>query len=96
MYSGNRFYTKKYAIGVAVAKQSTGNFKRYKHNPILKTDIKRNIFGPGHNSVVEGANNDLLMFYHVRTSKKKKQGTRLTSYTPIHFDKSGNIKIDLK
>ena len=103
MYSGNRFYTRKYAIGVAVAKKPIDNFKRGKHNPIFKTDTKLSVFGPGHNSVVEGANNDLLMFYHARTTikknhartpSKKSQGTRFTRYIPMYFDESGNIKID--
>ena len=34
--------------------------------PVLKTDFKKGILGPGHNSFVQDENGQDIMFYHAR------------------------------
>ncbi len=66
MYSGNRTYTRHYAVGAAVADSPTGPFVRYANNPILSSDPDLDIFGPGHNAVVQGPDGQDLIVYHAK------------------------------
>lgn len=38
--------------------------------PVLKTDMTKGIYGPGHNSFTKGLNGEDIMIYHARTEKE--------------------------
>lgn len=64
-YSGGRCCapsTCRYAMGVARSKSLYGPFKRYRRNPILKTD--RSWKCPGHGSVLQTPSGHWWMLYH--------------------------------
>ncbi len=92
MYSGNFFETASYAIGIAWADDPMGPFTRYPDNPILKANTTKKFYGPGHHSVVEGARDDLLMFYHTKVIESDDAERRLR-YAPISFDRDGLISV---
>ncbi len=93
MYSGNQWQTGCYAIGVATSRNPLGPFTRDPRNPVLATDAAVGIIGPGHNSVVEGPDGNLLAFFHVKDSAAI-GSSRSTMEAPIRFDGRGRLVID--
>ena len=93
MYSGNMFETVDYGIGVATATEPLGPFVRDTRNPILKSNVETGIYGPGHHSVVQGAHNDQLIFYHTKVSSEEGEG-RLVRYGPLWFDEEGRVEVE--
>ena len=73
LYSGNFANTENYGVGAAWSDSPFGPFERQSDNPILHKSIDpaAGFWGPGHHSVVEGAYNDILMFYHTKVSREK-------------------------
>lgn len=92
MYSGNFWFTNNYSIGVATAENPEEKFTRVSNNPILSKNSSNKLFGPGHNCVVKGKYNDLLMFYHTRDNSDEKSA-RLTRYMQLYFDEQNNLKL---
>lgn len=93
MYSGNLANTIDYAVGVARASSPLGPFEREHDNPLIHTNAEVGFYGPGHHSVVAGAFDDLLMFYHTKISPE--QGwERAIRYAPISFDDNDQIQLD--
>jgi hypothetical protein len=45
-------------------------------------------------TVVAGAHNDLLMFFHTKTTGSG-DGRRLVRYAPISFNAAGNMRFDV-
>eukprot|EP00891_Asterochloris_glomerata_P007606 jgi/Astpho2/7606/Aster-x0326 len=62
-YSGNDYGSQHYAVGVAIAEQVTGPYKKL-GEPILRADMGRNVIGPGACSVIRGNHGMDLMAYH--------------------------------
>ncbi len=93
MYSGNGADTARYAIGVATGSSPLGPFEKREDNPILKRHDDLGFFGPGHHSVVEGAFEDLLVFFHTKVSDQKEFNRRIR-YAPMSFDEEGSIRIE--
>ena len=91
-YSGNLAPTLDYAIGGAVATQPLGPFTRYPENPILSKNVELEFFGPGHHSIAPGANDDLLIFYHTKSTSVAGYDRRVR-YAPIRFD-NGRLHVD--
>jgi beta-xylosidase len=91
-YSANLAPTVDYAVGGAVGSAPLGPFTRYAENPILSKDPSLDFFGPGHHSIVRGAHDDLLIFYHTKTSPQAGYDRRVR-YAPIRFE-SGRLQVD--
>ena len=85
--------TVKYALGVAHADAPGGPFERYPDNPILETKVEAGIYGPGHHSVVQGAREDLLIFYHTKASEEVEWNRRIR-YAPLFFDENGFVRVE--
>ena len=64
-YSDNYYAGKEYCICGAVSNSPTGTFTKY-DKPIVKY-IENKISGPGHNSIFQSPNGDLMAAYHVHT-----------------------------
>ena len=95
LYSGNLWWTADYALGAAAATTTTATFARQEHNPVLAQDPQHGLFGPGHCSVVAGAFDDLLIFYHAKVDAVQ-YSARRTRYAPIVVNAAGELEIQLK
>jgi hypothetical protein len=85
-YSGNRWYTRRYAVGYAVCRSPLGRCHRVQHRPLLTSG--RRVVGPGGQSAFRGPGGRLLLAYaawpahrvgterrlHVARLKVKKHG----------------------
>jgi len=60
-YSGNRWYTRHYAVGYAICRSVTGPCRRPQRRPLLTSG--RGIAGPGGQSVLRGPHGRLLLAY---------------------------------
>lgn len=60
-YSGNRWYTRRYAIGYAVCRSVAGPCRRVQRRPLLASG--RGIAGPGGQSAFRGRHGALLLAY---------------------------------
>lgn len=63
--------------------------------PVLKTDMEKEIYGPGHNSFTKGLNGEDIMVYHARTEKEIEGNplynpNRHAFYITINWDEQGN------
>mgnify|MGYP002622010298 CR=1 FL=1 len=63
-----------YCVGMLSAKSGTDlldplNWKKERH-PVLQTDAKLGLYGPGHNSFVKDEDGRDIMVYHARTESK--------------------------
>ena len=93
MFSAAGADTTCYAVGVATATDPLGPFTRRADNPILHDDPEAGFYGPGHHSVVEGVNGDLLAFFHTKDDEAI-SFDRSLRYAPITFDDDGAIAFD--
>jgi beta-xylosidase len=84
-YSGNSWSNDCYSVGVATATDPLGPFTRDDSNPIIATDADSEFYAPGHNSLVEGPNGELLAFLHVKVDDVL-FGERRPMYAPVSFD----------
>ncbi len=94
MYSGNDFASTCYAVGIATGTDPLGPFTRRQDNPVLHDDPDVGFWGPGHHAIVEGAHDDLLIFYHTKVSGSR-GGERRVRYAPVSFDDDGNFRFDV-
>lgn len=94
MYSGNFYWSPSYAIGDAVGTSPLGPFQRRPDNPILAATPSGALVGPGHHSVVAGAHDDLLMFFHTKVSSANGDERRVR-YVPISFDADGRVQLEV-
>lgn len=94
MYSGGLYFLPNYAIGDSVGTDPLGPFERRTDNPILASTPSGELIGPGHHSVVAGAHDDLLMFFHTKLTADS-SGDRRVRYVPISFDADGRIQLDV-
>ena len=63
MWSGGKCWQNSYNVNYATSRSLFGPYSDGVNNPILKTDEKNRLFGPGHNSVLR-VGDKMLMFYH--------------------------------
>ena len=84
-YSGNSWSNDCYSVGVATATDPLGPFTPDDSNPIIATDADSEFYAPGHNSLVEGPNGELLAFLHVKVDDVL-FGERRPMYAPVSFD----------
>ena len=91
-YSGNAAPTVDYAIGGAVASSPLGPFERYPDNPLLAQMPDIELYGPGHHSLVAGAHDDLLIFYHTKSTSRPGYDRRIR-YAPARFE-DGELRVD--
>ncbi|MBN1125168.1 MAG: glycoside hydrolase family 43 protein [Sedimentisphaerales bacterium] len=90
MYSGSGANGPEYAIGYAVAKSTTGPFKKYSENPIAKQG--NGVYGPGHHCVVTGPDGGLWMVYHQQNNTQV-GWDRFLAIDPLWFDDRGVIHV---
>ncbi|MEZ5374351.1 MAG: glycoside hydrolase family 43 protein [Microthrixaceae bacterium] len=93
MYSGQGANSPCYAVGVATSQSPLGPFTRRVDNPILRQAPDAGFFGPGHHSVVEGADGDLLAFFHTKLDGGFGYDRRIRS-APIGFNVDGDVTFD--
>ena len=93
LYSGQGADTPCYAVGVATAPSPTGPFTRRADNPILKQAPADDFWGPGHLGIVEGAQGDLLMFFHTKVAPDLGYDRRVR-HTGVGFDPAGRVVLD--
>jgi beta-xylosidase len=62
-YSANRFNDPDYAVGYAVANNPLGPYQKAK-GPLLKTDLKSGIVGPGGQDIVLSSNGETWILFH--------------------------------
>ncbi len=86
LYSGGGADTQDYAIGYATAQSPTGPFTKYPGNPIVKKG--NGVFGPGHCSVIKGADERLWMVYH-QQSDESRGWNRIICIDRLWFDDKG-------
>jgi beta-xylosidase len=60
-YSGNRWYTRRYAVGYAVCRSVTGPCRRIQRRPLLTSG--HGVAGPGGQSAFRGRHGGLLLAY---------------------------------
>lgn len=94
MYSGNGANLPLYAVGYAVGETPMGPFVKYSHNPIFYVDWDNEIYGPGHNSVVQGPDGELWAFYHTKVGPDI-SWDRVIRKNRIGFDENGVLYFDL-
>ncbi|MEZ5380973.1 MAG: glycoside hydrolase family 43 protein [Microthrixaceae bacterium] len=93
MYSGQGAESPCYSVGDATSTSPLGPFTRRVDNPILRQSPDDGFFGPGHHGVVEGANGDLLAFFHTKLSDEFSYDRRIR-YAPMLFDSAGDVTFD--
>lgn len=94
MYSANFYGGPDYGIGYAVSESPLGPFIKSESNPILSSDMKNKISGPGHNSVTVGLDNQTLYaVYHVHTHFDYPSGDRRPAIDRLYFE-DGDLIID--
>jgi beta-xylosidase len=67
-YSANDYASRNYAVGYAVAEKIEGPYAKAEENPILKTDLKAGIVGPGGQDIQVGADGKEMMLFHTWTA----------------------------
>ncbi len=88
MYSGNAANTADYAIGYATSSTPTGPFVRFPGNPIISK--RDGLFGPGHHSVVEAPDGQMVIVYHQKATAEIRWD-RFVSIDRMGFDDEGQI-----
>ena len=63
-----------YCMGMLTADENTdlldpGSWKKERY-PVLSSDVKKGIYGPGHNSFTKDENGNDIMIYHARTEEE--------------------------
>jgi beta-xylosidase len=65
-YSANAFNSPDYAVGYATSDSITGPYDKFP-DPILKTNLRAGIVGPGGQDIVTGPDGDTWMLFHTWT-----------------------------
>jgi beta-xylosidase len=66
LYSANRYATPDYAVGVAVAEAVLGPYEKLA-GPLLDTDLRLGLVGPGGQDVVRGPEGETWLLFHAWT-----------------------------
>lgn len=96
-YSGNDTGYEFYGVGVSTAKSPLGPWEKYDDNPMMTTDLSKNVSSPGHNSIVESTDGkDLYIVYHRHEDAncKKPNWTRVVCIDKLYFDENGKLKVN--
>lgn len=93
MWAGGRCWEKSYNVRYAVSKNVEGPYTDGKDNPIIQTDEKNRIIGPGHNSLMEIDNRYFLFYHREDNSRAPTCNYRFPCVSEVSFDKNGNIKL---
>lgn len=92
MYSANFFASKEYAIGYATSIAPFGPFKKAEENPILSYVLNQ-VSGPGHNSVIQNDQGELICVYHVHTYYDQPSENRQVFMDKLYFE-NHKLKIE--
>ncbi|MEO8819887.1 MAG: family 43 glycosylhydrolase [Ginsengibacter sp.] len=94
MWSGGRCWQKSYNVRYAISKNIEGPYTDGKNNPIIQTDEKAGIIGPGHHSVIQ-IDGRYFIFYHREDTSRGGPNCnyRLTCVSEISFNKDGEIHL---
>jgi len=63
MWAGGKCWLETYNVRYAIADNLIGSYYEPNRNPILETNSEKEIYGPGHTSMIE-VNGHWIMFYH--------------------------------
>ncbi len=91
-YSGNRYTSVSYGLGVAVADDPLGPFTKDDNNPFFATMDARGIWGPGHHSFVDGGHGNTLIFYHSKASPDP-GANRQIRFGPVTFGGAAPVTV---
>lgn len=76
-----------YSVGYATADNPMGPWSKAAENPILKSNLKIGVSGPGHNSFACSPDGkELFIIYHVHTFPDKATGNRAVYIDRVIFD----------
>ncbi len=95
-YSANDTGYGFYGVGVSYAESPLGPWVKDEENPLMTTDLSKNISSPGHNSIVEAPDGNLYIIYHRHADAhhKKPDWNRVVCMDRLYFDKKGKLKVD--
>ncbi len=95
-YSANDTGYEFYGVGVSLADNPLGPWKKCEDNPLMTTDLSKGISSPGHNSIVKAPDGSLYIIYHRHAdpSCKKPNWDRVVCMDRLYFDENGNLKVD--
>lgn len=92
MWAGGRCWETSYKVRYATSKNIDGPYEEAENSPILKTDLKAGISGPGHHSITE-IDGRSFMFYHRQDLVKGPTcDYRFPSVSEVEF-KNGKINL---
>ena len=74
---------------------SFAQWKKYKDNPLMTTELSKGISSPGHNSIVTSKDGKMYIVYHRHADPncKKPNWDRVVCIDEIYFDKNGKLRI---
>lgn len=91
-YSGNHYRDPNYGVGYATAPKPLGMWTKYNKNPILNQDSTKNVYGPGHNSIIKSPDDsEWFIIYHTHGSKTN--ANRILNIDRLIFQKDGTLEV---
>lgn len=93
MWAGGRCWQKSYNVRYAVSKNIEGPYTDGKNNPIVQTDEKAGITGPGHHSIIQIDGRYFIFYHREDDSRGANCNYRFTCASEITFDKEGEIHL---
>ena len=90
MWAGGTCWTDTYKVRYAYAKHIEGPYTDGSE-PIIETDKKNGIIGPGHNSLIEIDGRYFLFYHREDDSRPPSCNYRFTCVSEIKFNKNGDI-----
>lgn len=93
-YSAGHYARPGYAIGYATAPSPLGPWTKSDANPIVATDVKVGVSGPGHNSITTSPDGkELFMVYHTHGRATPPYGGRVVNIDRLVFDEAGGLRL---
>ena len=93
-YSANDTDFPTYGIGYATATNPLGPWTKSAANPILESDMRSGVSGPGHNSIVTSPDGrELFIVYHSHADSLHPSEDRVVNIDRLIFDHSGKLRV---
>jgi arabinan endo-1,5-alpha-L-arabinosidase len=89
-YSANAYTSRRYAVGYAVAENILGPYQKAAQ-PLLSTNLKAGVVGPGGQDLVEDALGDTWMLFHSWAA----EGVRKMFITQLAWDSGVPVPLRL-
>ncbi len=90
-YSAGHYASQKYAIGYATATSPLGPWKKHTQ-PLLSSDLKLGVSGPGHSCLVPSPDGkELYIVYHAHADPKNPSSNRTVNIDRLKFTRKGQL-----